>query len=282
MFKKSVKAISFAMIILSIMLSVFAFSAEDSFAVSSGRVKYIAHRGWSYKAPENSLAAFKLAAKGKRFYGVEFDVWEASYKKGSDPLILVMHDQNISRMCGVSADIRKINRSRLKRYRIRYGNNVSQYKGQRIPTVEKAIDTIYNNSKGAIPVIELKHRLSKRALKYLLKYLDGCDAVVISFDFDAVADTVKMAKKMGISDSISTMYLVSNFSSSDCSSTIRKMRPAGIDCISINYSYIDKKTVRAFHKAKMEVGAWTLPNKATANYYVKMGVDYITANGRVW
>ena len=47
----------------------------------------------------------------------------------------------------------------------------------------KAIDTIYNYSRGAIPVIELKHRLSKRALEYLLKYLDGCDAVIISFDF---------------------------------------------------------------------------------------------------
>ena len=281
---KSVKAhISIVLALALIILSVFAFSAEDSLAASSGKVKYIAHRGWSWQAPENTVAAFRLAAKGKGFYGVEFDVWEASYKKDSEsPLLLVMHDQNISRMCGVSADIRKISRSRLRKYRIRYGNKVSKYPGQSIPTADQAIDTIYNYSRGAIPVIELKHRLSKRALKYLLKYLDGCDAVIISFDFNAVADTVKMAKKMGISDSIKTMYLTSWFSSSNCSSTIRKMRSAGIDCISIKYTYIDKKTIKAFHKAKMKVGAWTLPNTATSRYYVKMGVDYITANGKVW
>ena len=271
------------LLILSITLSVFAFFAEDSLAASSGKVKYIAHRGWSSQAPENSLAAFRLAAKGKNFYGVEFDVWEASYKTGSEnPLLLVMHDQNIIRMCGRSVDIRSISRKTLRNYRIISGAKISKYPGQRIPTADQAIDTIYNYSRGAIPVIELKHRLSKRALKYLLKYLDGCDAVIISFDFNAVADTVRMAEKMGISDSIKTMYLVSWFSGSNCPSTIRKMKSAGIDCISIKYTYIDKMTIKAFHKANIEVGAWTLPSIAASRYYAGLGVDYITANGKAW
>ena len=45
------------------MLSVFAFSAQDTYAASWP--KYIAHRGWSYRAPENTLPAFRLAAENK-------------------------------------------------------------------------------------------------------------------------------------------------------------------------------------------------------------------------
>ena len=281
MIHRSSKLISF-FLVFCLSLSVFAFSAADAYASSSGSAKYIAHRGWSWRAPENTIPAFKLAAKKKGFYGVEFDVWEASYSSKRDPLLLVMHDQNIYKMCGVNRDIRKIGRNTLKKYRIRNGYNISKYKGLRIPTAEQALDAIYDNSRGAIPVIELKHRLSKRALKYLLKYLDGREAVIISFDFNAVADTVKMAKKLGISDSIQTMYLMSWISGSYYSSTIRKMKSAGIGCVSIKYPYINRQTVKAFHKAKIEVSAWTLPDRSTARTYVNMGVDYITANGPVW
>ena len=280
MIQKLSKVISI-LIIAGLVLSAFSFSSADAYA-SSGKAKYIAHRGWSWRAPENTLPAFRLAARNKGFYGVEFDVWEASYGKDEEPLLLVMHDQNLYKMCGVSKDIRTISRSRLKKYRIRNGYNVNDYKWLRIPTVGRALDAIYDNSRGAVPVIELKHRLSKRALKYLLKYLDGREAVIISFDFKAVSDAVKMAKKLGVSDSIQTMYLMSWISGSYYSSTIRSMKSAGIDCVSIKYPYISRQTVKAFHKAKIEVGAWTLPNKSTSRTYINMGVDYITANGRVW
>ena len=287
------------LLVVGLMLSVFAFSAGDVYAESYDKPEYIAHRGWSSKAPENTLAAFRLAAKNPKFYGVEFDVWEASYpditktikdEEGNrqtvtvsqNPFLLVMHDENIRRTCGVSKNVRKISRKTLGCYTIKRGNNVSRYKGQKIPTVEESLDTIYKYSKGAVPVIELKHRLSKRALKYLLKYLDGRKAVIISFEFSAVSDTVKMARKLGISDNIQTMYLLSALSTREYASVIRKIRSAGIDCISLKYNAVSKSTIKRFHKSKIEVCVWTLPNKSTARRYARMGVDYITANGAVY
>lgn len=284
---------------ISLLLALFVSPCSVSYAASSDGPRYIAHRGWSSRAPENTLAAFRLAAKNTKFYGVEFDVWEASYpdltrtvmdEDGSkqtvnvrqDPLLLVMHDENIKRMCGVSRNIRKISRKTLGRYTIRSGNKVSKYNNQKIPTAEQALDTIFKYSKGAIPVIELKHRLSKRALKYLLEYLDGREAVIISFEFSAVSDAVKMARKMDISDSTHTMYLRKSLSSKKYAATIRKMKKAGIDCISLKYTAISRNTVKRFHKSKLKVCAWTLPNKSTTRKYVRMGVDYITANGAVY
>lgn len=109
-------------------------------------VKYIAHRGLSARAPENTLASFTLASKNKGFYGVEFDVWESTTEPSTktvtetvideegneyeqtrevanDPLLLVMHDSTTKRMCGVNSNIRTINRSSINNYTITSGKN---------------------------------------------------------------------------------------------------------------------------------------------------------------
>ena len=183
--------------VLSLTLSVFAFSAQDTYAASG--TKYIAHRGWSSKAPENTLPAFKLAAKNKKFYGVEFDIWESKAQKSGDPLLLVMHDENIKRMCGVSKNVRNITRASRKKYTIKSGKNIKNYKSLKIPTAELALNKIWKYSEGAIPVIELKHRLSSRALKHLFDLIGNHKVAIISFNYDAVNDAVKLAKKRGVS-----------------------------------------------------------------------------------
>ena len=183
-------------VIVCLVLSVFSFSAESSYAASK-QPGYIAHRGWSTKAPENSLPALKLAARNKGFYGVEFDIWESSAQKKGDPLLLVMHDENIRRMCGVNKNIRKITRKSLGRYTIKSGSHVGRYKDLNIPTAEQALDTIWKNSKGAIPVIELKHRMSGKAMRHLFDLIGDHKVAIISFEYTAVTDAVKMAKKRG-------------------------------------------------------------------------------------
>lgn len=268
------------LLILSLVLSVFAFSAGGSYAAAWP--KYIAHRGLSAKAPENTLAAFRLAAKNSNFYGVEFDIWESSAEPSDTPLLLVMHDDNIQRMCGVDKDIRKITRATRTKYTIKSGANVKKYKGQKIPTAGQALSTIWKYSNGAIPVIELKHRLSSEALSYLFDIIGDHKVVIISFDYHAVTDAVKLAKKRGVSKTVKTMYLKSSMSSSKYESTASKLKKAGISCISLKYTSVNKTLVKKFHKYGIRVCIWTVPNKSTAGKYAKMGVDYITANGKVY
>lgn len=290
-------------------MSVFAFSAVDSYAAAKAP-KYIAHRGWSTKAPENSLPALKLAAKNKRFYGVEFDIWESTAEKSvyntktvvdeegnpvldengepqttrvkADPLLLVMHDDNIKRMCGVSKNIRKITRASRTKYTIKRGSNIKKYKGLKIPTVRYALDAIWNNSNGAIPVIELKERLSKRALSYLFDQIGDHRVCIISFEYKAVTDAVKMARERGVSDNVQTMYLLKKLSSGKYKTMAGKLKNAGIDVVSLKYTYVNKTAVKTFHKYGIEVCTWTIPNRRTAKKYARMGVDYITANGAVY
>jgi glycerophosphoryl diester phosphodiesterase len=268
------------LLVFSLALSVFTFAAQDSYAAA--KPKYIAHRGWSSKAPENTRPALKLAAKNSKFYGVEFDIWESTAEKGADPLLLVMHDENIKRMCGVNKSIRSITRANRTKYKIKSGNNIRKYKNVVIPTADMALKAIWDNSNGAIPVIELKHKLSARALNYLFDLIGDHKVSVISFDYDAVIAVVNKAKARGVSENVQTMYLMNKLSSSKYTSTAKKLKKAGIDCASIKYTYVNRTAVKTFHKYGIGVCTWTLPNKKTAAKYAKMGVDYITANGAVY
>ena len=118
-----------------------------------------AHRGlWSEKVPENSLAAFELAAKSG--YGIEFDI-----QLTKDGKIVVFHDVTLKRMCGVAARVGDCTLAELKTLHL-LGTN------QQIPTLAEALTVI----DGRVPIlIELKGddidtTLCARAAKMLDNY----------------------------------------------------------------------------------------------------------------
>ena len=99
-----------------------------------------AHRGlWNETVPENSLAAFMLAAKSG--YGIELDI-----QLSKDGRIVVFHDYNLKRMCGVNRSVSDMTLEELKECRL-LGTN------QQIPTLVEVLQLI----DGKVPLlIELK------------------------------------------------------------------------------------------------------------------------------
>lgn len=76
--------------------------------------KYFAHRGLydnSSDAPENSLNAFRRAVD--RGYGIELDVQFTKDKK-----VVVAHDYDLKRICGVDKKIADLTYEQLKKYKI--------------------------------------------------------------------------------------------------------------------------------------------------------------------
>lgn len=99
-----------------------------------------AHRGlWDEGIPENSLAAFARAASAG--YGIELDV-----RLSRDRRIMVFHDEDLMRMCGVKGKISDYTYAELRRLRLK-GTN------QEIPTLDETLALI----RGRVPVmIEIK------------------------------------------------------------------------------------------------------------------------------
>ena len=121
-------------------------------------VKYYAHRGFHGEEgiPENSMAAFKKA-KGSG-YGIELDV-----QLTKDGVMVVHHDYDLKRTCGVNKKITDLTYRELCRYRL-MGTR------ERIPRFVEVLREV----DGKVPLlVELKMETCNRKLcKKVAKALD--------------------------------------------------------------------------------------------------------------
>ena len=136
----------------------------------------IAHRGLhsgDSQIPENSLPAFRGAAEAG--YGVELDL-----QMTTDGQVVVYHDDDLRRGCGVEGRIEDMSFHQLRELTL-FGSN------ERIPLFSEALDMIG----GRVPmIVELKsggrnRELCEATLELLLSY--NGDYCVESFDPNIVA-----------------------------------------------------------------------------------------------
>ncbi len=118
-----------------------------------------AHRGlWNETYPENSLAAFALAAESG--FGIELDI-----QLSKDNRIMVFHDYDLKRMCGIDRKLSDMTYDELREVRL-LGSN------QTIPTLADVLKVV----DGRVPLlVELKGEnrnteLCRRAAAMLDKY----------------------------------------------------------------------------------------------------------------
>lgn len=120
---------------------------------------YYAHRGLHSKEdgiPENSLTAFRLAAENG--YGAELDV-----HLSKDGRLFVMHDESLSRMTGINANIRDLNSSQLEQIYLSGTKEPIPYFDEILPIFAEA---------GLPLIIELK-TAGKRNKELVSKVLDA-------------------------------------------------------------------------------------------------------------
>lgn len=139
----------------------------------------ITHRGlFDENFPENTQPAFEQAIKFG--YGIEMDV-----QMTSDNVLVVYHDDNLKRVCGVDKDIRKITYEEVKTLR----PNGKDYP---IMTFREFLDFV----DGRTPIlIEVKHQLRKGIEKLItneLKNYKG-EFAVQSFNPNIVYRLTKLA-----------------------------------------------------------------------------------------
>jgi glycerophosphoryl diester phosphodiesterase len=102
------------------------------------QVRYFAHRGLhnnNSEAPENSMAAFKLAVSHN--YGIELDV-----QLSKDKVPVVFHDFNLKRACGVDKKVKDLTFAELQ--------ELTLFKSEeRIPSLQSVLDMV----NGQVPLI---------------------------------------------------------------------------------------------------------------------------------
>ena len=95
----------------------------------------IAHRGASAYAPENTLAAFRLAAEQGA------DAVELDAKLSADGQVVVIHDPTVERTTNGSGEVRQLSLAQIKS--LDAGGFLSpQFAGEPIPTLAEVFDAV--------------------------------------------------------------------------------------------------------------------------------------------
>ena len=105
----------------------------------------IAHRGSSLQAPENTMAAVNLS------WQENTDALEIDVHKTKDDEIVVIHDEDTKRTCGIN---KTINQSTLQEIQFLDAGSWKdkKYKNEIIPTFKEVVKTVSNNKKLVVEV----------------------------------------------------------------------------------------------------------------------------------
>ncbi len=127
-----------------------------------GEVNVIAHRGASAYAPENTLAAFSLAAD----MGAHWFELDCTLTKDGE--VIVIHDDTIDRTTGVEGVVAEMTLAELKRYDAGSWFD-AKFAGERLPMLGEALDLGKDRRIGVY--IEIKDSDDDRALNSQLMAL---------------------------------------------------------------------------------------------------------------
>ncbi len=222
----------------------------------------VAHRGASWDAPENTLAAVNLAWK-QGMKAVEVDIMLSK-----DGHVVVFHDKTTKRFNGKKDKVSDLTLAQLKMIDVG-SHKEAKWKKERIPSLEEVLKTVPADG---IIVIELK------AGPELLKPLQDAirksglrddQILIIGFDRKLVKQTRQMFPKIQIHRLLRLPTLSGRIAA-------KRVRQAGIDTISIRHGKgISKKLVNHVQSVGMKVFVWTVNCPQDAIKLQEAGVNGI-------
>lgn len=232
----------------------------------SAQVKIIAHRGASYIAPENTVAASKLA------WSLKADAVETDIYLTKDNKVICSHDGTTKRTTGQDLKISETPYSVLADLDAGSWKS-AEYKGEKLPLLE---DLIRVMPKGKELVVEIK--CGPEVLPFLKKIIDkykkNRSFTFIAFDLKTITETKKTFPPNPCYWLCSNKELLAqNFGA---------IAPANLEGLSLSWNIIDADVMKKAESMNLEVYTWTVDNPDEAKRLVSLGVKGITTNRPGW
>jgi len=222
----------------------------------------IAHRGKHDKYFENTLNAFKDAARGD-YFGIETDIHLTK-----DNYWVVHHDPDFL-SDGKKYVISEMNKEDLLKLHL---DNNQNDEDAYIPTFEEYLKIVKESGKR--PIIEIKPKNPKgKYLKQLVKYIDeymGIDNVhfIAFYPWPLIKLRNKYHKKVHLQ----MLLEEGHYKMLQKWAKFFKM-DIDIECKLLTQEIVDK-----FHKKNLKVNVWCADEIDELRKFEEMGVDYITTN----
>jgi len=253
----------------------------------------IAHRGASAFAPENTLAAFKLAiALGAD--GIELDA-----QLSSDGQAVVIHDARVNRTTDrtglvqsfTAAELQQLDaggwferrlvmRPRLRAMREREAAHARK-EGLRepVPTLHSVLALLARAGLQRIYIEFKGSRTNMRALveevvSLVREYRLERAVTLLSFDHESV----RLAKQLASEIRTAATFSLAGQRWVTARSVIRATQDVDADEAALHYGLATRRMVEALHAANLAVSAWTANSKLVMRRLAACGVDSIMTN----
>lgn len=244
-------------------------------AMSAHAVEIIAHRGFSARAPENTLGAFELAWKSGS------DACELDVYLTADGKTVVIHDKDTKRTAGVKLGVAVSKQAELTVL------DAGSWKGkewanEKIPTLEQALATMPQGKQrffievkcGAEIVAELKRILEPMKDR-------AAQVAIIAFNREAAAESKKALPWVQVYRLASGK--TKDKKPTDLTQLIADAKADQLDGLDLSMADFpwDEAMVKQIRDAGFGLYVWTVNKPADAQRFAKLGVDGITTDDPV-
>jgi glycerophosphoryl diester phosphodiesterase len=231
-----------------------------------------AHRGYSSKAPENTLAAIELAVLNQ-VSAIEFDV-----RLTKDLIPVLLHDETLGRTTNDSQNrkLRDLTLSEVKELDAGLWFD-SSFTGEKIPTLAEVLNKInqYNQSDqfSGVLFVELKDNdaiLDQMVLNLLNAQSLLSSSYILSFSYD------QLVRIKTMNPNAKTTLLVSSF----YGDPFHLINLNGVDHFGLSMNFIDDNydLIHILQKNNKKVFVWTVDDQKNIKKYADLNVNGIITN----
>ncbi len=244
----------------------------------------IAHRGYSQIAPENTVPAFKAAARAGA------DLVELDYRHSCDGVPVAIHDATLDRTTNAGAKWGStgiaVGKTSLERLRdLDAGSWFDPlYSNTGVPTLTSALEVIRGES---VALIEQKSGDAATLVKLLNQANLATEVMVQSFDWDFL----KRVNELNPGIALGALGPPSRFDGDPLPPEERRLSCRFLDalpeigCRVVVWSQdVDEEAIEAARQRSVKVWVYTINRPSAAVYWLACGVDgLITDNpARIW
>jgi glycerophosphoryl diester phosphodiesterase len=236
-------------------------------------MEIIAHRGASHDAPENTLAAVRLA------WAQQADAVECDVHLTRDGQLAVIHDPDTRRTTGRAALVRDATLAELQALDAGAWKE-AKFAGEKIPSLDAWLALVPAGKRVFVEVKGGPEAIDALAGSLARSGLAPAQLVIISFDFA----TVRAAKlRCG---EIAACWIVERDSVAGrlpLAELVARVRAAGLDGLDLEVTFpIEAGFVQQVRAAGIKLYVWTVDDPSLARDLIAAGVDGLTTNRPGW